>query len=79
VDTGSTDLEAHAESISLGQHEVEHDDVERRLERGGETSFAVVTLLDVETLIAQEIRNRLSQAHVVLHDQDSARDIAHCK
>ena len=68
---------ADVEAVALGQHDVEHDDVELVVEAREEPALAVVALHDVKALVPQEVGDGPRQVDVVLDDEHSSAFVTH--
>ncbi len=79
VDPRVSKVQADAESIAPGQHDVENDHVVVAVAAGGETTFAVVTLLDDEALVAQQVSDGAGQIVIVFDKKHSALIITHLR
>ena len=64
------DLAADVEAVELGQHHVEHDEVEAVLAQPVERLAAVERGDDVVALLAQRVGEQLLHRQLVVHEQD---------
>ena len=78
VDAGRAKVLADAETVSLGQHEVQHDEVVLTGPSFGQARLTVVAPFYVEPLILEEVTERPGQVVVVLDDQYTAA-FTHCR
>jgi len=68
---------AHLEPVELGEHHVEHDEVERLLGEAGKGLPAVGGAYDLEAVLAQWIRQQRADRLFVVDNQNAGRPIGH--